>query len=80
MQHFTGGQWNNWNQMVETLARRTVLLIQARKQIQQLQNELSRKDHYLNALLDANLALARKNEKLQHALDCVCECALRGAN
>jgi hypothetical protein len=66
--------------MVETLARRTVLLIQARKQIQQLQDELARKDHYLNALLDANLTLAKKNQKLQYALDCVCECSLRGAN
>lgn len=65
---------------METLARRTTLLIQARKQIQDLQNELSRKDHYLNALLDANLTLAKKNQKLQYALDCVCESALSGNN
>lgn len=66
--------------MVDVLARRTILLIQARKQIAELHDELARKNHYLNALLDANLALAKKNQKLQYALDCVCECSLQGAN
>ena len=66
--------------MVDVLARRTILLIQARKQIAELHDELARKDHYLNALLDANLELAKKNQNLQYALDCVCESALRGHN
>ena len=57
--------------MVDVLARRTVLLIQARKQIQELSNELSRKNDYLNTLLDANLVLAKKIQRLQYALDSV---------
>lgn len=65
---------------METLARRTALLIQARKQIQELQHELNRKDHYLNTLLDANLTLAKKIQKLEYALDCVCQCSISGSN
>lgn len=66
--------------IMETLARRTALLIQARKQIQELNNELSRKDDYLNLVLDANLTLAKRIQKLEYALDSVCESALRGVN
>ena len=64
--------------MVETLARRTALLIQARKQIQELNAELSRKNDYLNLVLDANLTLAKRIQKLEYALDSVCERALSG--